>query len=155
MLEAVNCCHDHSIVHRDLKLENFFLSFSETDGRIMIKLGDFGIAYEGCKGDQIEGAAGTVAFMAPEVLLQQKYGSKSDSWSLGVILFEMLMSHHPYLKSNKDKINMSLLNNLHNVSQIYNMSGLSPEVQDLLSRLMTSNPDDRIGTANALSHPWF
>ena len=44
MLDAVNYCHMRGIAHRDLKLENFFLDFEESDKKITVKMGDFGIA---------------------------------------------------------------------------------------------------------------
>lgn len=44
MLDAVSYCHNRGIVHRDVKLENFFLDFQESDKQITVKLGDFGVA---------------------------------------------------------------------------------------------------------------
>jgi serine/threonine protein kinase len=52
MCDAVNYCHKRGIVHRDVKLENFFLDFEESK-QITVKLGDFGIAKEGNKGKNI------------------------------------------------------------------------------------------------------
>lgn len=44
MLDAVNYCHSREIAHRDLKLENFFLDLEESESKITVKMGDFGIA---------------------------------------------------------------------------------------------------------------
>ena len=107
MCDAVNHCHKQGIVHRDVKLENFFLDIQEGDKQITVKLGDFGIAKRGNEAKTIREFAGTFLYMAPEVILKKRYGNKVDSWSLGVVLFEMLTNEHPYLDKENKKLNFS------------------------------------------------
>ena len=109
MLTALNYCHRRAIVHRDVKLENFFLDYQETDKQITVKLADFGIAQQAVTIKNLSGVAGTLAYMAPEVITRQKYDQKADCWSLGVILYEMLTNKHPYLKNSESKLSLSAL----------------------------------------------
>ena len=68
MLKAVDYCHQNSVVHCDLKLENFMLDFEGK--KISVKLGDFGMAKHHRYGDEptLLGVEGTLAFMAPEII---------------------------------------------------------------------------------------
>lgn len=95
-LQALHHCHSLGIVHRDVKPEN--LMFGK-DGEIRIV--DFGIAQE--TEFYMTQNAGTPYFMAPEVI-QRKYGSKCDVWSLGCV-FYMIMCHSlPFPGSSRDKV---------------------------------------------------
>ena len=102
--QAVGAAHAAGIVHRDLKPDNVFLSISNTDGRIVPKVLDFGIAKLAERGSATHtrtGAVlGTPAYMSPE---QCRGGSKvvdgrSDVYSLGCILYEMLCGTPPFVR---------------------------------------------------------
>jgi len=82
---ALKHSHDRKILHRDLKSANIFLSKGGT-----VKLGDFGVAgvIEHTKSKK-DTQIGTPLYMSPEMLNDEKYDSKSDIWSLGVLLYEM------------------------------------------------------------------
>lgn len=84
LLLAVQYIHKRNVLHRDLKAKNIFLKNN------MIKIGDFGISriLQGNL-DKATTFTGTPYYMAPEVLNQDGYDSKSDIWSLGVILYQM------------------------------------------------------------------
>jgi NIMA (never in mitosis gene a)-related kinase len=89
---ALKHCHDRKILHRDLKTQNVFLTASGA-----VKLGDFGIArvlsstMECC-----QTAIGTPYSFSPEICSEQEYNSKSDIWSLGCVLYELLTFEHPF-----------------------------------------------------------
>jgi len=102
--QAVGAAHAAGIVHRDLKPDNVFLSISNTDGRVVPKVLDFGIAKLAERGSATHtrtGAVlGTPAYMSPE---QCRGGSKvvdgrSDVYSLGCILYEMLCGEPPFVR---------------------------------------------------------
>lgn len=98
MLMAVEHIHEKGVIHRDIKLENFLISY-ENAGYV-VKLCDFGLSKEitiGVPGGgKAKGKAGTYITMAPEMMMGQLYDSKIDCWALGVILYEMLTSNLPF-----------------------------------------------------------
>lgn len=83
---AIKHIHDRKILHRDLKTQNVFLT---TAG--IVKLGDFGIArILSNTGELASTRIGTPYYMSPEVMDNKKYNNKTDIWSLGCILYELL-----------------------------------------------------------------
>ncbi|NXU21493.1 TSSK6 kinase, partial [Pardalotus punctatus] len=98
VVRAVSYLHDRNLVHRDLKCENVLLS---SDGR-RAKISDFGFSKE-VNGhvDLSSTFCGTVAFTPPEVLMGIPYDAKKyDIWSLGVMLYMMVVGNIPFDDSN-------------------------------------------------------
>ena len=80
--------HIENIVHRDIKHKNIFMSsISKTP---KVKIADFGLACYLEDDECFVQEAGTVGYKAPEVILKEASGYKSDIWSLGCILYEQL-----------------------------------------------------------------
>ena len=95
LILALQYTHSKRILHRDLKTENVFLH----EGNI--KLGDFGLAR--ALSSQSKFAAtlvGTPYYLSPELCLGRRYNEKSDIWSLGCILYEMIAHRPPFLAKN-------------------------------------------------------
>src|ERR1700731_191019 len=91
--------HEHGIVHRDLKPANIML-----DGRGRVRITDFGLAALAAeiKGDAAR--AGTPAYMSPEQFAGQELTPKSDLYSLGLVLYEVLTGKHPFEASSVDQM---------------------------------------------------
>lgn len=77
--------HERGVVHRDLKPDNIMLSED-----LKIKIVDFGLSAVLAPGELATVSCGSFAYTAPEILLSLPHDCKSDIWSLGSILFEML-----------------------------------------------------------------
>jgi NIMA (never in mitosis gene a)-related kinase len=89
---AIRHVHSKRILHRDLKTQNVFLTKQRK-----VQLGDFGISrvlqntYDCAKT-----AIGTPYYLSPEICQEKPYNHKSDVWSLGCILYEMLSLNHAF-----------------------------------------------------------
>jgi len=88
LFEALHRIHSKGIAHRDLKPENLLL-VSKTDDK-NIKIADFGFAKKVTGSKCLMTQCGTPGYVAPEILHGVPYGTKSDIWSLGVIIYILL-----------------------------------------------------------------
>ncbi|CCI40740.1 unnamed protein product [Albugo candida] len=88
---AVAYIHGKNVLHRDLKAQNVFLTRKN-----VIKLGDFGISKALSDDVTANTACGTPESMSPEICRSEPYGKKSDVWSLGCILYELIMLSRPF-----------------------------------------------------------
>ena len=86
--------HQVGLVHRDIKLLNIFV-YDRKD-KPKIKIGDLGLAILLQTGEKIVKRAGTIAFMAPEIIKEEPSDFKSDIWSLGVVLYLLVASKLPF-----------------------------------------------------------
>ena len=111
---------------------------------------------------------GTPAYIAPEILKDQGYnGFKVDMWSAGVCLYAMLIGSVPFKASTMSALQDLILNGKYdfkfqtnaNSNKLNNpkaaTSLLSEEVQDLISKLLTVDPNKRLSAQEALQHPWL
>uniref|UniRef100_A0A8C4HTV5 Protein kinase C n=1 Tax=Dicentrarchus labrax TaxID=13489 RepID=A0A8C4HTV5_DICLA len=92
--------HSKGIIYRDLKLDNVML---DKDGHI--KIADFGMCKESVFGDvRATTFCGTPDYIAPEILLGQKYTFSVDWWSFGVLVYEMLIGQSPFQGDDEDEL---------------------------------------------------
>ncbi|CAK75772.1 unnamed protein product (macronuclear) [Paramecium tetraurelia] len=108
VIGAVNHLHKNGIIHRDIKPENILISQN------VIKLADLGISIRAYSCSQY---CGTQGYMAPEIKLHEKYTSKVDCYSIGVLIYEMLYKKLPLqtlypIKNAKNDLLIDLMNNL-------------------------------------------
>ncbi len=95
VLSAVTYCHAKGVVHRDLKPENILIDSVSSEGKINVKVIDFGTALFFRSETKLRETLGTPYYIAPEVLLDT-YNEKCDVWSIGVILFVLLSGTAPF-----------------------------------------------------------
>ncbi|XP_064963018.1 uncharacterized protein LOC135637094 isoform X2 [Musa acuminata AAA Group] len=99
---------------------------------------------------------GTPDYIAPEVLLKRGYGMECDWWSLGAIMYEMLVGYPPFYSEDPMSTCRKIVN-WRNHLKFPEEAKLSPEAKDLISRLLC-NVEHRLGTKGAheiKAHPWF
>lgn len=109
MLSAIQYIHSQHIVHRDLKPENILYLYKADDTTVSkenkdnIVIADFGISKELSNDDQlIFKSAGSMGYVAPEVLTKEGHGYPCDIWSLGVIVYSMLCGYSPFISESVD-----------------------------------------------------
>jgi calcium-dependent protein kinase len=152
LLSAVCYMHSKGIVHRDIKPENIMLE-SKSSEDLSIKLIDFGTSNFIKNNQHLSMKIGTPYYIAPEVL-KKSYGYECDIWSLGVILY-MLLSGTPPFDGFDDQ---SILQKV-KIGK-YNLEGetwdiISNEAKDLINKMLTYSPENRITAEDALKHDWF
>ena len=150
--------HEKKILHRDLKLENLMVSEVEKDlvtgeEYFWIKIIDFGTAKIFQKNKTEKTIIGSSYYIAPEVL-KKKYNEKCDTWSVGVILYMTLAGCAPFDGEDDHEIIKSIKIGKYNKND-ERFEKHSPEVKDLLSKLLEKNIDKRLSAKEALNHPWF
>ena len=153
--EALHYLHEHDVVHRDLKPENVMIC---NDGSIRIM--DFGIAkYEGQRRLTFGGftpAMGTPDYMAPEQVKGKRGDRRTDIYSLGAILYEMVTGSMPFEGATPFVIMNSRLSG-DPVAPRQKNAEISPQVEEIILHAMARNPQDRYATAmemkNDLDHP--
>lgn len=101
ILKALCICHDSGIVHRDVKLENVMSVGDNFGQNKRVKLIDFGFACYLENDEKTYGFVGSPGYFAPEVV-RERYDSKVDVWSLGVLSFLMLFGEKPYPDEKRD-----------------------------------------------------
>lgn len=128
------------VLHRDIKLENVLL-----DQNGSVKLCDFGVAHVYRNEESIKEVIGTPAYCAPEVIAGSDYqGFASDVWSLGVMSYIALTGKIPFKAESVEEIKQKIL--AAQVSFPAN-STLSEEIKNLVLRMLTTNPADRISVS--------
>jgi serine/threonine-protein kinase len=153
--EALDYMHKHGVVHRDLKPENIMV-----DDEDNIKLIDFGIAMkEDARRLTFAGPSpmlGTPDYISPEQVKGQRGDQRSDIYSLGIMLYEMLTGQTPFAGPNPLAVmNERVLNDPKPARKL--RSEISAELQEILFRTLEREPRHRYQTASEmaweLEHP--
>ena len=145
ILDALDTMHKHGVVHRDLKPENIMVDEADR-----IKLIDFGIAMrEDARRItfvEMSPTLGTPDYIAPEQVKGQRGDQRSDIYSLGVMLYEMLTGEPPYTGSNPLAVmNERLLHDPEPVGR--KRKDVSPQLEEILKRALEREPRNRYQTA--------
>ncbi|XP_023694290.1 G protein-coupled receptor kinase 5-like isoform X2 [Paramormyrops kingsleyae] len=153
------CCglehlHQESIVYRDLKPENILL-----DDNGHIRISDLGLAFKVPDGELIRGKVGTVGYMAPEVINNERYGMSPDWWGLGCLIYEMTMGHSPF-RGHKERVKREEVEKRVLEQQEAYSERFTEHTEDICRKLLTKNPRKRLGcqgdgAAEVKSHPFF
>lgn len=148
-------------MHRDLKPENLLLESSVSAENLggkkamKIKIIDFGTSqeFDSAKSKKMEERYGTPYYIAPDVL-NKSYTEKCDIWSLGVILYILLVGYPPFNGSDDKKIIDAVKKGKYTLDEP-EWDDVSEEAVDLVRKCLTYDADKRISAGEALEHAWF
>ena len=143
------------IIHRDLKLANIMIKYDKNIPVLgyIVKLSDFGLSKELNENELTATIVGTPLTQAPEVLCKEKYDSKCDLWSIGVIIYQLLFDRIPFNVKSKQEL----------IDKIKKMKKLdipkdipvSNECIDLLNKLFQKDREKRITFEQYFNHKFF
>ncbi|OJJ50940.1 hypothetical protein ASPZODRAFT_292750 [Penicilliopsis zonata CBS 506.65] len=148
---ALKYFHENGVIYRDLKLDNILITL---DGHI--KIGDYGLCKENMWYGSTTGTfCGTPEFMAPEILLDKKYGRAVDWWAFGVLIYQMLLQQSPFRGEDEDEIYDAILAD----EPLYPIH-MPRDSVSILQKLLTREPEHRLGSGptdaqEVMSHAFF
>jgi hypothetical protein len=149
LLAACQYMHNNHVIHRDLKLGNIML-----DPNMNIKVGDFGLAaLLKDPEERKKTMCGTPNYIAPEILYQTDGSGHSfevDVWSVGVILYTLLMGKPPFQTTSVSGIYEKIRKNEYSIPEY-----IHPAAADLIKSILTPDPSARPTLMQIMHHSWF
>ncbi|GAB1864829.1 Serine/threonine-protein kinase PLK4 [Camponotus japonicus] len=138
--------HSHQILHRDMSLSNLLLTRD-----MQVKIADFGLATQLTKPDEKHVTmCGTPNYISPEVATRSSHGPEADVWSLGCMLYTLLVGKPPF---DTDAVKSTLTRVV--MADYIMPSYLSDNAKDLIEKLLKKNPKERIRLRDIHKHPFI
>jgi len=148
---ACDYMHARGIIHRDLKPENLVYLDKNYD---QICVTDFGLSKYMDHETATKTACGTPAFVAPEVLRQELYGTQVDMWSLGTILYIMLCGYPPFVEKNLPRLYKAIKKGNVKFNKPY-WDNISEDAKNCVQGLLEVDLNKRLTPAGLLKHSWI
>ena len=142
LTSAIACAHDSNIIHRDIKPQNVLI---KEDG--IVKITDFGIAMALNSNEltQTNSVMGSVHYLPPEQANGKGATLKSDIYSLGIVMFELLTGQLPFKGDNAVEIAIKQIKN--QITNVCNIKKLIPQsVENIILKSYDKNPKNRYNT---------
>lgn len=151
---AMKALNAKGIVHRDLKPQNILLCQGSKPNpqpsEMKLKIADFGFARFLQDGVMAATLCGSPMYMAPEVIMSLQYDAKADLWSIGTIVFQCLTGKAPFQAQTPQQLKQFY--EKHSELKPSIPSGTSPELRDLLLKLLKRSARDRINFEDFFNH---
>jgi len=156
LVSALQALHRHNILHLDIKPENILFSSEAPDAKILLT--DFGLArmINGKQNplDQGKSMAGTIGYMAPEVISSHLYSESADVFSAGVILFILLVGYPPFFGDSEVEVLLKIARGDFTFDS-QDWAHVSGSAKELVARMLEVRAQDRITVDEVLAHPWI
>lgn len=144
VVEGLGAAHAAGLIHRDIKPENVLIA---DDGRI--KVGDFGLARAVTTSTSTGALIGTVAYLSPELVLGKQADARSDIYSVGIMLYEMITGKQPFDGDVPIQVAYQHVNSSVGAPSAV-VPGLAAEVDELVQWCTANDPEQRPVDGNAL-----
>ncbi|MCP9000163.1 Stk1 family PASTA domain-containing Ser/Thr kinase [Pseudarthrobacter sp. RMG13] len=144
VVQGLGAAHAAGLIHRDVKPENVLIA---DDGRI--KIGDFGLARAVTTSTSTGTLIGTVGYLSPELVLGKQADTRSDIYSVGIMLYEMLTGQQPYDGEVPIQVAYKHVNETVGPPSAL-VPGLAAEVDELVQWCTANDPENRPVDGNAL-----
>lgn len=148
LAEALDYAHSLKILHRDIKPKNIMVS---TDGKLSVKILDFGLAAEikssmsRKSADGQSSTSGTPLYMSPEQWAGKRQDGAADQYAIAAIMYELLSGEVPF-KSACDSGNLELIRNVVLENEVESIDGLEKKYNDILKKALSKDPKNRYAT---------
>lgn len=166
VLEVVSYLHSQNIVHGDLRAEWF--QFESTNPKnFHLKLTDFSLAQQ-LPEDEPQSTTTTtrprvhhdhepcLLHTSPQILTGSPHSKRGDMWSVGVILYRLLSGERPFGDTADElHLHMRVGPTLSFSQPVWKRVAVGPKAKDLIRKLLTVEPKDRLTAKQALKHGWF
>ena len=155
VLSAIESLHTQGVVHRDIKLENIFVS-----SKCTVKILDFGLSANVTNDASLSELSGTPSYLAPEMIRKSLhpdgcgYGRPVDVWACGVLLYVMISGTFPFWHEKQLRSYQLILEGDIDFSD-EGWEEVSEEAKSLIRMLLTQDPGSRPSASEALKHCWF
>ncbi|XP_044726621.1 serine/threonine-protein kinase polo isoform X1 [Chrysoperla carnea] len=146
ILDGVNYLHTKRIIHRDLKLGNIFLN-----DELNVKIGDFGLATRvEFNGERKKTLCGTPNYIAPEILNKKGHSFEVDVWSIGCIMYTLLMGKPPFETGTLRETYSKIKKCDYRIPK-----DLSTPAVNMIVKMLQTDPQRRPTVADLLNHEFF
>lgn len=153
LLKAVRCIHEAGVAHRDIKPQNILLTSKDDDAHI--KITDFGFARRTHNTPySLTSRCGTPTFVAPEILKNIPHDQRADLWSVGVVVYLLLVGYPPFMKDTQSEL-FQQIRCCDWKFRSEDWENISDDAKELIQNLLVADPEQRWTADQALACAWI